>query len=203
MFTTVVYHPAAVSSTVLHSTVDSNQRAKWDECKCHGESNMSVWTIRILKPRVYNNDNKHVGHHRMRGCTFIWSSALGHIQGPSHRWQLGPFTDYPQTVPRQPPPPECKNKDRNIHNNEPEPGLPPPPTPFLAKVWNKCNGANSRSSDDDHQAKRSKKFTQQTRCCFLSTYSGSSRALWGRSVEETVGVGAGGISCQMCNKIKV
>lgn len=102
MFTTVVYHPAAVSSTVLHSTVDSNQRAKWDECKCHGESNMSVWTIRILKPRVYNNDNKHVGHHRMRGCTFIWSSALGHIQGPSHRWQLGPFTDYPQLCPANP-----------------------------------------------------------------------------------------------------
>lgn len=193
MFTTVVYHPAAVSSTVLHSTVDSNQRAKWDECKCHGESNMSVWTIRILKPRVYNNDNKHVGHHRMRGCTFIWSSALGHIQGPSHRWQLGPFTDYPQTVPRQPPPPECKNKDRNIHNNEPEPGLSPPPPP---PSWLKCEtsatvltpGAatttTKQSKAKSSRNKRGAAFFQHIRVQVAHYEGGQWRRRWGWEQEE-------------------
>lgn len=36
----------------------------------------------------------------------------------------GAIHPLPSTVPRQPPPPEFKNKDRNIHNNGTELGLP-------------------------------------------------------------------------------
>lgn len=188
MFTTVVYHPAAVSSTVLHSTVDSNQRAKWDECKCHSESNMSVWTIRILKPRVYNNDNKHVGHHRMRGCTFIWSSALGHIQGPSHRWQLGPFTDYPQLCPANPLLLNAKIKTV-IFITTSRSLVPPPPPSWLkcetsATVLTPGAATTTTKQSKSSRNKRGAAFFQHIRVQVAHYEGGQWRRRWGWEQEE-------------------
>lgn len=155
LFTTVVvprYIQLLIQTSVQNET-NANATAR-ATCQCE--------QYRIPKPRVYNNDNKHVGHHRMRRLhVHLIIRARPHPGG--HNWQLTTGAHSPII--------QFKTKERNIRNNET--GLRLPGESMSATVPTlRAAVAATTSTTTSKQ-----KFTRQARSCFLSTYSGSSRAL--------------------------